>query len=265
MATNPDDDGRSPEQQFQDWYRRYYGQPGGGQVVSQKPQGGRGSVVKEHHPQGLPYYHDSWLPLMQSLEQGQGLGSFMPQLLQQFRGKPSDLEDFLRRATPFLYSGMSASPATGYLQNFQQNANPMAAYGQGSAQIGAAGAQAQTQGTQQLSRMGLGRSAARGALASKVAQGVGTGRANLYSDLYQRDLAMKQQAAAQAFDVERQIAQLALGGRVDPRVGGGGGDDSGLWSQILGGVGTLAGAYFGGPAGAAAGGAGGTAVGQELD
>jgi hypothetical protein len=213
-------------------------------------------TVRKEFPQGMAqFYDDSYLRLLEGLRAGEGPSQQLQGILERFKGKPGNLEDFMGRAGPFIAGSLGGTQPFNYLQNFQGIENPMQAYGRGAGMIGQGAAQGLQGAQNRLGRAGLGRSAAMSGLASRAASGASAQQANLYTDLYQATQQKQAANAQRAFDLHRQIAQMALGQNMTPRVDGGGGGPSqvgGAISGALGGAG--AGFGIGGPVGGVIGG-----------
>jgi hypothetical protein len=214
------------------------------------------NTVGKRHPGGMAqFYDDSYLRLLEGLRRGEGPTEQLRGMLERFQGSPGDLEDYLKRAAPFIAGGLGGTEPFGYLQDFRNVENPLQAYGRGAGMIGQGAAQGLAGAQNQLARAGLGRSAAMSGLASRAASGASAQQASLYTDLYQATQARQAANAQRAFDLHRQVAQMALGQSMTPRVEGGGGGPSQLSSTIGGGLsGAGAGFAIGGPPGAVIGG-----------
>lgn len=200
------------------------------------------------------YYDDSWLRILEGLQGGADSGAIYRDILQNFKGRPGDLEKFMQQAAPFLAQGLRGGPGYQYMQDpANWDLGAMGAYGQAAGQLGQAGRQASTLGQTALSQMGLGQSTARAALAQRAQMQTGAQQAGLFSDLFQRAQQNKMMGAQRAFDINRDIAQLALGQTPTPRLEGGSGPSG--WAAGLGGALSGAGALAPlGPLGAVAGG-----------
>lgn len=221
------------------------------------------NVVPKAHPEGLTdYYDDSWKILSEGLGAGRGVDQILGDVLKGFKGKPGNLEDFLKQASPFLGAGAAGQikgtagfkhlddPANwdmGALASFQPAAGAMA---RGSAQ----GLQA---GTNQLAAAGLGRSGARASLRQQAAQNLAGQQGDLWSRVFQQSQQNRMQSALNNIDAHRTVAQIALGMAPTPRTteqGQGGGGDwlsgllgaAGAFGGLAGGIGSLVGALGGG-------------------
>lgn len=152
---------------------------------------------------------------------GLGAGQDPSQLLQDYLAqtttKGRSTLGQLGRLAPFITTGLTNVPAFGALQDFENLENPMQAFGAGAGMIGQGGAQALQRGQNQLARAGLGRSSAMAGLANRTASGVANQQAGLFTNLYQASQARRAANAQRAFDLHRQIAQMALGQTLTPR------------------------------------------------
>lgn len=196
------------------------------------------------------YRPETFGKLAQMLPSTGGLG-FYKNLITGYPGNEQNLQDFLQRFPDLVNAGiisgvqgeLRGSPAYQYLQNFQNIDQSMQAFGAGSGQIAGNTRAAQQQGATAMARSGLGRSSAQAALAGRLAQNAAGQKAGLFTDLYQRKVANTAMYANQAFDMQRQIAQLAMGAAPVPRVQPEKGPNA--WAQIapmLGGmIGNIAG------------------------
>lgn len=230
-------------------------------------------TVPKAVPQGLGgYYDDSWGQLLGGMQEGQGTDELLQRVLANFKGKPGNLEDFLRQAGPFLgaagVSKLGASPGLAYMAD-QKNwdLGAMGGYGAAAGQIGQGARRSIDAGNQQLAAAGLGRSSARGSQTGALQQQAYGQQAGLWADTYQRAQQNRMQSATNLFDAHRTLAQLAMGQVPTPRMvdsGGGGGGLAGSLGALATGVG--AGAAIGGPIGGLVGGglfAGASALGKR--
>lgn len=156
----------------------------------------------------------------------------------------ADPRDTFGFMAPQLAASLGGMPATDFLMDFRNVQNPMQAFGQGAGMIGQGAQRALQQSQQELGRAGLGRSGAMAGLSQRAAQGAATQQAGLFTDLYQATQQRQMESALRAFDLQRQIAQMALGQSMLPRDAGDGGG-GGTASMIAGGVGA-AGQLMGG-------------------
>jgi ribosomal protein S18 len=196
----------------------------GGFLLQKKLKGGPAPApenVPKQFPQGTAnYYDDSYKPLLdylQGLPQDSGTAGAYKNVLGEFKGSQQNLRDFLQIAAPFMASGLGTTGAFKDLQNYQGRSNLLQQYGTQAGKINQSAQAGLTQANQQLGRSGLGNAAAQSQLASQAALGAGGQRSDLYTGLYQQQLASRQQYAQQAFDAHRLLATLALGHNPLPR------------------------------------------------
>lgn len=207
---------------------------------------------------GLANYKPETLGKLADTLPEQGGLSYYKRLLEGFPGNEQNLIDYLQRFPDLINAGITAgvqgelqgSDAYKYLQDFRNVSDPMQAYGVGAGQIAQSGQEAFNRGAMQLQRAGLGRSAALSSLASQTAQAAGNQQSDLYTRLYQQKLAGTAAAAREAFDLQRQIATLALGAAPTPRVPPQ--ERPNLWGQIAPLLGQSLGSWLGNQAGAGA-------------
>lgn len=221
-------------------------------------------TVEKQRPDGIAsFYDDSYGSLQRTFDAGWNQSDAMFQLLQDFKGDRGDWVEFLEESGPLRAGFLRNNPAYGYLQDFENRDKSMQAYGAGAGQIGQA-AMAQTrQGQQSLAAAGLGRSTAMAGLANRMALGATTQQANLYASLWQQHVQRESMFAQQAFDIDRQVTQLALGQQMTPRTMGDDGGNGwwGVGGAVLGGIiGTIAAPGVGTTTGMAAGKKGGDLV-----
>jgi hypothetical protein len=217
------------------------GQPGSGPSLAEK-------------------YPDTWRTIAEQLQGGRGPANLWTNILGNFRGG-QDMTDFLNWAAPFMAGSIFNTEGYKYQADPANWDQSMQAYGAGAGQIGQAGTQALSQGSNQLARMGLGRSGAMASLAGQTALQTGVGQGNLYTNLYQQGVQNRLNAARGAIDADRSIASLALGltPQRAPKQ-----DHSALAGAIGSAVGTIGGGLIGsflGPAGAVVGAGAGGALG----
>lgn len=224
------------------WYERGPGEP----FKAPEPGSSPPPTVHFKHPGGMAdYYADSYKILKDFLGGQKGMGGqadLFADILGGFKGGPGELEGFMERAAPFLAQSLRGGAGAQYMldpSNWDMGA--MGAYGPGAGQIGLGGAQAQRAGQGALARMGLGRSGASAALAQQALQQTTGQQAGLFSNLFQRAQQNRMMNAQNAYGINRDIAQLALGQTPTPRMSGGGPSQgaAGL-SGALAGVGALA-------------------------
>lgn len=224
------------------------GQPGSGPTLSEK-------------------YPDTWRTIAEQLQGGRGPANMWTNILGNFRGG-QDMTDFLNWAAPFMAGSLFNSDAYKYQADPANWDQSMQAYGAGAGQIGQAGTQALSQGSNQLARMGLGRSGAMAGLANQTALQAGIGQGNLYTGLYQQGVQNRLNAARSAIDSDRAIASLALGLNPQRAPKQGNGALAGAIGSALGTVGgALVGSIFPGAGtavGAVAGNSLGGGVGSDL-
>lgn len=207
----------------------------------------------------------AWENLLQRMGTSQGkegVGGSLESILQAFKDNPKHLKSFMETAAPFLASSLEGTKA---FQDVQSGAagNIMGAYGGAAGQIGTAAQQGLSAAQGSLGRSGLARSGAMASLSQQAIGGAGAQQANLYSNLYQTQLARRADLAQRGLDAHRNVASLALG--MNPQVrqpapGGAG------WGQIAGtALGAAAGGSMGGPGGAMVGSGVGGALGTGID
>lgn len=195
------------------------------------------AVVNKSIPGGLAhYYDDSWGILQNSLQNGQGIDQTLQNILGGFKGKPGDLEDFLSQARPFL--GAAAGNQLRGTDAFKQlndtskwDLGATASYAPAAATMGKQAAVGLQQSQNNLAASGLGRSAARSALATQAQLGLGAQQGNLWSQTYQKAQQNRMASAQNALDAHRQVAQIAMGLAPTPREPMQG---QGNWLQQLG-------------------------------
>lgn len=241
------------------------GGPTGGVIGGlQRGKGARSTdgTVPKAMPGGMAnYYDDSWAQLLAGMQAGEGTTDVLQRILTNFKGKPGNLEDFLRQAGPFLGAAqvnkLGQSPGLKFMED-QSNwdMGALGAYGQGAGMIGRGARQSIDAGNQQLAAAGLGRSAARGSQTAALRQQAYGQQAGLWSDTYQQAQRNRMASANNLFDAHRVLAQLAMGQVPTPRnVDSGAGANSlqDSLGALASGVG--AGAAIGGPIGGLVGGA----------
>lgn len=205
-------------------------------------QAGGPATVPQKYPQGMAnFYDDSWKQILSSMEGQGGIEEALQGVLRNFKGKPGDLENFMRQAQPFLGAIEAGKLRKGKSMKFLEDEGnwdlgAMAGYGTGAGMIGQAGARGMAQGQNQLAAMGLGRGSARAALAQQGMQQQAGQQADLWSRTYQQAQQNKQQSALQLMDAHRAIAQMALGQQITPRQTDG---SSSNWAGIMGAAGQL--------------------------
>lgn len=213
---------------------------------------GGGENVFKSFPGGMAnFYDDSWGPLLQSLQGGQDASATLTNLLQQFKGKPGDLTDFLEQASPFIMASQAnALKQTGAFKHLQDESKwdlgAMAGYGTAAGQLGRGTQQAVQGASQGLAQAGLGRSSARASMTGALRQQGSAAQADLWSRTHQQSQMNRQNSALNAMDAHRTLAQLAMGMQPTPRVIEQGGGSGMGWMGALGAAGSL----FGGLGGA---------------
>lgn len=242
----------------------------GGMFGKKKGMRQKVGQVPKQYPGGMAnYYDDSWARLLAGMQSGRGASGTLTDILQNFKGSPGDLEDFMQRAGPFLGAGQAASmergPAFQYMQDPKNwDLGAMSAFGPAAGMIGRGAQQASQTGAQQLAASGLGRGAARASMQQMAQQGASGQQADLWQRLYQQAQQNRMSSASNALEAHRMVAQVALGQVPTPRMmdssGGGGMSGLGIAAGIAGGAaGGLAGGPLGAALGALAGGLGGFA------
>lgn len=224
---------------------------------------------------GIANYHPEYGAALAGMgDQTEGPGALYSGFLQNYVGTPDQVDIALRRMAPFTAMSLGNTAAMRHMQNFQnfdyvQPQEVMQGYGAAAGGLASAGGQAVQMGQQNLARAGLGRSAAMGAMAGQVASNVGGQQADLYTRMYQQALQQRMmntqlqaQFAGQSFDMQRQMAQLALGMTPEPRTQ----QKDSLWGPIAQVGGSALGKFLemlgGGGAGAGGGGGGGGGYGN---
>lgn len=177
-------------------------------------------------------------------------------LLNNFQGRPENMEVALRRMAPFIPGSLANTAGFKHMQNFQNfdyvsPQDRMMGYGAASGKIAQGASNAYQQGAQSLGRSGLGNSSAMASLASQTQMGAGGQQADLYAQMYEKMLQqrimntqMQAQYADQAFDQQRSIAAMALGAVPGERT-----KEDSMWPAILGMFGQVAGSAIGGMGG----------------
>lgn len=149
----------------------------------------------------------------QKLSEGGKPSSILPTFFGSIPGETHQraVREWFSDMSPALALSLFNSPSYGFLQDRGNWDDSMGAYGAGAGILGEQAARGESQGQQQLSRMGLGRSGARAALSGQTAQALGSQQANLFSNLYQQSIANRLTGAQRAFDLDRAIMGMALG------------------------------------------------------
>lgn len=196
--------------------------------------------------------------MLENLRTGRGAEEWFPGMLETFRGSEEHLADLMRRTAPMFASTLYSSEPYQQLQNWQQWDKSMQAYGTGAGMIARGAQQAGQEQQNQLGRAGLARSGASAAIAQQAQQTAATQQSDLWTRLYQAQAANRARYAAQAYDVQRNVAQLALGMTPSPRISG---QEQNLWPSIISAAGQAGGAYLGSQGGDN----GGTQQGQQGD
>ena len=145
-------------------------------------------------------------------ESGGGPTQIYEDLLKNYSGKWEWLQHLQEAGGPFIAASLGKMPSAEFQMDFMNMENPMQAFGQGAGMIGTGAAQGLQAGQNQMARAGLGRSASMSGMAQRATQGAANQQAGLFTNLYQATQQRQSQNARNAFDLQRQIAQMALGG-----------------------------------------------------
>lgn len=174
-------------------------------------------------------------------------------LLNNFQGRPENMEVALRRMAPFIPGSLANTAGFQHMQNFKNfdyvsPQDRMMGYGTAAGKIAQGAGAAYQQGAQSLGRSGLGNSSAMASLASQTQMGAAGQKADLYSQMYDKMLQqrimntqMQAQYADQAFDQQRSIAAMALGAIPGERT-----QEDSMWPSIMALFGQTAGTALGG-------------------
>lgn len=149
-----------------------------------------------------------------------GLGMILDQLSRlSTQGMGMDqATDFMQLSAPFLAGQLGNTRAFQETQNFGNVGDMTQQFGVGAGQLGQAGSQASAAMNQGYAQSGLGRSSGLAGGQAGIQAQVGGQQANLFSDLYQRQIQNRQNFANNALDANRMLSSLALGHNPAPRV-----------------------------------------------
>lgn len=174
-----------------------------------------------------------------------GLGDLLDQITSlSTKGMGMDqFQDFMQVAGPFLAGQLGNTRAFQETQNFANVGDATQQFGVGAAQLGQAGSQASAAANQGYAQAGLGRSSGLAGAQAGIQAQTGGQQANLFSDLYQRQIANKQNFANNALDANRMLSSLALGHNPAPRVKR---QDPDYLSAGIGAAGNALGGFLGG-------------------
>lgn len=189
--------------------------------------------------------------------QTEGPGGFYANLLNNFMGRPEDMEIALQRTKPFVAGSLANTQAFRDLQNYQERAAQlpqereyMQAYGAQASRLAGASNRAGAASRGALNRSGLGNSAAMAALAGQQQQALAGQQGDLFTRMYQAGLSqrmqnaqMQQQWMSTAYDAHRDIAAMSLGASPVPRAPA---EKTNLWGPIAQMAGTALGNYLAG-------------------
>jgi hypothetical protein len=181
-------------------------------------------VVPKARPGGMTsYYNDSWKQLQDTMSGGGGYEDAISKILANFQGKPSDLENFMRQAQPFMgaIEAGNMRNSAAYKQINDPNNWDMGAegaYGPAAGQMARSSQRGVQTARAGLAAQGLGRGAGGAAIASGAANQLGEQQSNLWATLHQQAQQNRMQSAGNALDAHRMIAQMALGQQITPRV-----------------------------------------------
>jgi hypothetical protein len=178
---------------------------------------------------GLAEWHPAYNPALRALGMGDvgetGPAAALKQMMSGFKGTPEELDAAKRVMAQMLPGTLAQTPGFQHMQGFQgfdyvQPEDYLGQYGVGAGQIGQAAQQGYQRGAGMMNRMGLGSSAALASLAGQTVQQAGSQRADLWGQIHQKMLQQRMfntqlqaQFAGEAFDMQRQIAAMAMGGQ----------------------------------------------------
>lgn len=178
---------------------------------------------KSNNSGGLTDRDPNFAGLLQNLEGGSSAEDTLTNILKNFQGNQTDLEEFMRRAGPFMFGAearrLRNSDAMKYMDNqanWDQGA--MGAYGAGAGAIAKQGRRATDMAQARLSASGLGRGSARAALQQQGLQNAAGQQAQLWSQTFQQAQQNRWNSAAGVLDAHRMLSQMALGQQITPRV-----------------------------------------------
>lgn len=207
---------------------------------------------------GLAKYDPTYGAALNSLgDQKEGPGGFLKDLLDDFQGRPQDMEVALQRARPFIAGSLGNTKGFKDIQNYQQQVDQlpqqsqmMQAFGTQAGQQAQAAGRAGARSRGAMANAGLGNSSAMAALAGQQAQALAGNQSDLFTKMYQASLAQRMQNAqlqqnwaARAYDTQRDIANMAMGAFPNPREPS---QKTNLWGPIAQTAGQAIGNYLAG-------------------
>lgn len=183
---------------------------------------GSGQVPKRFKEGTAEYYDDSYGAIRDYLNTNAGINDDSPggiyrTILNNFKGNPEDLQEFLKNSGPFVAASLQGSKSFQEATRLDYD-DPMQALGGVQGSIAGAATQGNQVGQRSLTQQGLGRSSARAGLAAQTQQQAGGQMGNAYQGLYQQRNDQRRRAATSAFDQQRLVASMALGMNPAPRV-----------------------------------------------
>lgn len=193
-----------------------------------------------------------------------GPAGYYRELLATHQGGWAEMQEALKRNAAFVPATLTGTQ--GYkdindyhktLDTLPQQKDIMAAYGSKASSMAQNAGRSLQRSKGMMQRSGLGNSAAMAAIANQHSQGLAGNQADLYSQMYQASLSqrmtnaqLQQQWAGRAYDVNRDIASMALGSAPAPREPA---QKTNLWGQIAQTAGSAIGTYLAGSYGSQAG------------
>ena len=202
---------------------------------------------------GLDKYDPQAGQAREAIGTQEGPAGFIGKSLEGFNGDREDWQKMLKDLGPALAASQANTGAYRDIQSYGEYDLPepeeyMQAYGSQAGQL-AKQSGANSRATQSaMARRGLGNSAALSALAGQQSQALSGQQSDLYSKLYQGSLSqrmantqLRSQWAGRAFDVNQNIASMALGSLQAPREPA---QKTNMWGSIAQGAGAALGNYF---------------------
>lgn len=225
----------------------------GGAVAKSKKSGKSKTQQHIRDAGGLDQYDPSVGQLRDQIGDQEGPAGFIGSSMTGFNGDREDWQKMLRDMGPGVAASLANTGAYRDIQNYGQYDLPqpeeyMQGYGQQAGQLAAGASQNLRQSRNALARRGLGNSAAMASLAAQHSQALNSGQQSLYADMVKASLAqrvantqMQSQWAGRAFDVNQNIASMALGSLQAPREPA---QKTNLWGSIASGAGAALGNYM---------------------
>lgn len=214
---------------------------------------------------GYARYDPNMMRVLEQIDPNTGgPAAYMGNLLNTHQASWNEMQEALKRNAAFVPSTLTTTQGYQDLNNYQerlgqlpQESDVMAAYGSQAGSAAAAAGKGYARSKGMMQRAGLGNSAAMAALANQHSQGLAGQQSDLYSKMYQAAMSqrmtnaqMQQQWAGQAYDTNRDIAQMTLGAMPAARVPA---QNTNLWGQVAQTAGSAIGSYLAGSYGGGAG------------